>query len=180
MEKELLSMAQQFTGLPMEDLIGGPLNASAKANAAMALTQTKFLLETCFNRVERALTDKEKEEYKKKYGKDADSSVRHTSYAPVMIEMSLERGVLTPTTDKDGKPTTEIRNFTTSFNLPLLTIIPVNSLGVNNVDISFEMEVKSSFSETESIGVNTIIEAFTQVIQPIEMTAEKGDEKDTK
>ena len=26
-------MAQQFTGLPMEDLIGGPLNASAKANA---------------------------------------------------------------------------------------------------------------------------------------------------
>ncbi len=50
MEKELLSMAQQFTGLPMEDLIGGPLNASAKANAAMALTQTKFLLETCFNR----------------------------------------------------------------------------------------------------------------------------------
>ena len=38
-EKELLSMAQQFTGLPMEDLIGGPLNASAKANAAMALTQ---------------------------------------------------------------------------------------------------------------------------------------------
>ena len=52
--------------------------------------------------------------------------------------MSLERGVLTPTTDKDGKPTTEIRNFTTSFNLPLLTIIPVNSLGVNNVDISFD------------------------------------------
>lgn len=109
-----------------------------------------------------------------------DSSVRHTSYAPVMIEMSLERGVLTPTTDKDGKPTTEIRNFTTSFNLPLLTIIPVNSLGVNNVDISFEMKVKSSFSETESIGVNTIIEAFTQAIQPIEMPAEKGDEKDTK
>ena len=82
-----------------------------------------FCLKPVFNRVERALTDKEKEEYKKKYGKDADSSVRHTSYAPVMIEMSLERGVLTPTTDKDGKPTTEIRNFTTSFNLPLLTII---------------------------------------------------------
>ena len=97
-----------------------------------------------------------------------------------MIEMSLERGVLTPTTDKDGKPTTEIRNFTTSFNLPLLTIIPVNSLGVNNVDIFFEMEVKSSFSETESIGVNTIIEAFTQAIQPIEMPAEKGDEKPDK
>lgn len=34
-----------------------------------------------------------------KYGKDADSSAKHTSYAPVMIEMSLVRGVLTPITD---------------------------------------------------------------------------------
>lgn len=54
-----------------------------------------------------------------------------------MIEMSLERGVLTPTTDKDGKPTTEIRNFTTSFNLPLLTIIPVNSLGGNHPKLAY-------------------------------------------
>lgn len=229
MEKELLSMAQQFTGLPMEDLIGGPLNASAKANAAMALTQTKFLLETCFNKVKTTRTVDGKE-------------VERTSYKPVMIEMSLERGVLTPTTDKDGNPTTEIKSFTTSFNLPLLTIIPVNSLGVNSVDISFEMEVKSSYSETESEnkeqetkgegsfetkvgwgilsvsikgsasyssrdssthdthyeksnsakytvnvhagqlpvpkGVNTIIEAFTQAIQPIELPAKAEQPKE--
>lgn len=48
MEKELMSMSQQFSGLPMEDLIGAPLNAAAKANAAMALAQTKFMLDTCF------------------------------------------------------------------------------------------------------------------------------------
>lgn len=239
-------MAQQFTGLPMEDLIGGPLNASAKANAAMALTQTKFLLETCFNKVERALNNKEAQDYKKKYGKDPDNSVKHTSYAPVMIVMSLERGVLTPTKDDNNEPKTEIQTVTTLFNLPLLTIIPINSLGVNNVDISFEMEVKSSYSETESEnkekdtngegsfesklgwgllsvsikgsasyssrdssthdthyeksnsakytvnvhagqlpvpkGVNTIIEAFTQAIQPIEMpeTANDKDDKDEK
>lgn len=69
------------------------------------------------------------------------------------------------------------KEFSDLFSLSQLTIIPVNSLGVNNVDISFEMEVKSSFSETESIGVNTIIEAFTQAIQPIEMTATKNDGK---
>lgn len=72
-------MAQQFTGLPMEDLIGCPLNASAKANAAMAQAY---------------------------------------QLRSVMIEMSLERGVLTPITDKDGKPTTEIRNFTTCSIFP--------------------------------------------------------------
>ena len=48
MDNNLESMAQQFSGLPLEDLIGGPLSAAAKANNAMALTQTNFLLETCF------------------------------------------------------------------------------------------------------------------------------------
>jgi len=215
MEKELVSMAQQFTGLPMEDLIGGPLNAAAKANASMALTQTRFLMETCFERV----------------GTEDKKSV---SYKPIMIEMSLERGVLSMSTDAStGTVTPSIKTVTTKFNLPLLTVIPINSLGVNNVDVTFEMEVKSSYSESEkdeseknvksdgsfeaklgwgilsvSIkgsasyssrdssthdthyeksnsakytvnvhagqlpvprGVNTIIEAFTQAIQPIEM-----------
>lgn len=218
MEKELVSMAQQFTGLPMEDLIGGPLNAAAKANAAMALTQTRFLMETCFNKIEE---------------KDAQGNPKPISYKPIMIEMSLERGVMTTVEDKEKNKKLEIKPVITKFNLPLLTIIPINSLGVNNVDITFEMEVKSSYSETENEskeaeskgegsfetklgwgplsvsikgsasyssrdssthdthyeksnsakytvnvhagqlpvpkGVNTVIEAFTQAIQPIEL-----------
>lgn len=218
MEKELVSMAQQFTGLPMEDLIGGPLNAAAKANAAMALTQTRFLMETCFNKIEE---------------KDTQGNLKSVSYKPIMIEMSLERGVMTTVEDKEKNKKLEIKPVITKFNLPLLTIIPVNSLGVNNVDITFEMEVKSSYSETENEskeaeskgegsfetklgwgplsvsikgsasyssrdssthdthyeksnsakytvnvhagqlpvpkGVNTVIEAFTQAIQPIEL-----------
>jgi hypothetical protein len=119
MANELVSMAQQFSGLPMDSLIGGPLNAAAKANAAMALTQTAFLLDTCFK-------------------KDGES------YEPIMISMSLTRGVIEP--GKDGAPST-ISSVKTSFELPLLTIIPLNSLGVDKVDISFEMEVKSSYGE---------------------------------
>ncbi|WP_283132217.1 DUF2589 domain-containing protein [Enterovibrio norvegicus] len=46
----LVSMAQQFAGLPMRSLIGGPLNAAAQANSMMAVTQTKFMLDTCFNK----------------------------------------------------------------------------------------------------------------------------------
>lgn len=219
-------MSQQFSGLPMEDLIGAPLNAAAKANAAMALTQTKFLLDTCFA----------------KCGKDEISpsgeKITNYSYNPIMIEMSLERGVIAY--DKEGVPSMDI--ITTKFNLPLLTIIPINSLGINSVDVGFEMEVKSSFSETEhqesqsetsaeaslegklgwgvlsvSVkgtasysskdsathdthyeksnsakytinvhagqlpvpkGVNTIIEAFTQAIQPIELPNVKQQNKD--
>lgn len=129
-----MSMSQQFSGLPMEDLIGAPLNAAAKANAAMALAQTKFMLDTCFvksvNRYDDPVTGETSE---------------RISYNPVMIEMSLERGVI----GYNQQDTPQIDIVTTKFNLPLLTIIPINSLGVTSVDVGFEMEVKSSYSETE-------------------------------
>lgn len=119
-------MAQQFSGLPMDSLIGGPLNAASKANSAMALTQTKFLLDTCFSQT------------------DGDGGKKN--YKPIMIQMQLERGVLTP----NDKGETNIQTVTTSFNLPLLTIVPLNSLAVDEVSIDFEMEVKSSFGEEQS------------------------------
>ena len=128
MSQQLVSMAQQFSGLPMDSLIGGPLNAATNANNAMALTQTKFLLDTCFKK-----DDPEKD-----------------NYTPIMIVMSLSRGVLTPTDTSDHKNTTEIKTVTTKFNLPLLTIIPINSLAVDDIKIDFEMEVKSSYGEETS------------------------------
>lgn len=218
-DRPLVSMAQQFTGLPMDSLIGGPLNAAAKANAGMAVTQTKFILDTCFTK-----------------GGTEDAP----EYKPIMINMTLSRGVITPEEEGNEGSGATIQNVDTTFNLPLLTIIPINSLGVDNVDITFEMEVKSSFSEEQSEtkesniktsgsfeakigwgpvsatvrgsasydhkdssthsthyqksnsakytvnvhagqlpipkGVNTIIEAFTNAIEPIKMPAPKGND----
>lgn len=137
----LLSMASEFSGLPMDSLIGGPLNAAANANASMAMTQTKFMLDTCFT-------------------KTADPKTKKDNYSPIMIVMSLSRGVITPGTpaivDSDGKTVltpakpAAIDTITTAFNLPLLTIIPLNSLAVQTVEIGFEMEVKSSYSEEQT------------------------------
>jgi len=170
MQSGLLSMAQEFSGLPMESLIGGPLTAAAKANAAMAVTQTKFMLDTCFTVTpvgdQAAVT-----------GVPADPTATppvaevigtpaipaHNNYAPVMIVMTLTRGVITPgsaavpadpnaTPPVAGSPAQAaiIQTVKTEFNLPMLTIVPLNSLAVETVDITFEMEVKSSFSEEES------------------------------
>lgn len=124
MESQLLSMAEQFTGLPMKDLIGGPLLAAANANGMMAVNQTRFLLDTCF-----AYDDATK------------------TYTPVMIKMTLTRSALLPGDPTQTPSEPKIVPVTTTFDLPLLTIIPLNSLAVDNVDISFDMEVKSSFSE---------------------------------
>ncbi|WP_200825114.1 MULTISPECIES: DUF2589 domain-containing protein [Aquimarina] len=133
-EKQLVSMAQQFTGLPMDDLIGGPLNAAAKANSAMALTQTRFMLDTCFS---------------------FDDTTK--GYSPIMINMSLTRGVIIPSEEPNAAP--DIKPITTKFDLPILTVIPLNSLAVDNVDINFEMEVKSSYGEETSETQETKIAA---------------------
>jgi hypothetical protein len=125
----------------MDSLIGGPLNAAANANSAMALTQTRFLLDTCF-------TKKPNEKGGKGDAKTGGSD-SNESYTPIMIKMSLTRGVLTPgTAETKNEPV--VKNFETVFNLPLLTIVPLNSLAVQSVEITFEMEVKSSFSEEQS------------------------------
>lgn len=172
------------------------------------------MLDTCFNMAK----------------KDKGGNEIPTQYEPIMIDMILTRSVISE--DKDGK--VSVTPASTKFTLPLLTILPINSLAVETVDINFEMEVKSSFSEDDNKtsesassgsgsfetklgwgplsvsikgsasysskdsathnthyeksnsakytvnvhagqlplpkGVNTIIEAFTQAIQPIELT----------
>ena len=118
MDTNLLSMSQQFSGLPMESLIGGPLNAAAKANSAMALTQTRFMLDTCFNRKEVGTTEP------KSY-----------QYEPIMIDMILTRSVIGPGATEGADPV--IKPASTKFTLPLLTILPINSLAVETVDINF-------------------------------------------
>ncbi|TCC90057.1 DUF2589 domain-containing protein [Pedobacter frigiditerrae] len=178
MESNLLSMSQEFSGLPMDALIGGPLNAAARANAAMALTQTKFMLDTCFTKItvpKADLVKGEPAEFDKDTGLLSKAEVigtpaieKHDSYVPVMIVMSLQRGIITPGTpavdaDDTAKPpvkakaavATQIQSFVTQFNLPMLTIVPLNSLAVDTVDINFEMEVKSSFSEDQSEAKST-------------------------
>lgn len=160
-EKALLSMAQQFQGLPMDSLIGGPLNAAAKANAAMALTQTTFMLDTCFTKT--VLLDDNKAEVK-----DDNGNLVY-NYNPIMIKMVLTRGVITPPPlDADGNPVkdndgnvigTTVQAVETKFDLPLITIIPLNSLAVDNVDITFDMEVKSSYGEEQSQESRTKVAA---------------------
>jgi Protein of unknown function (DUF2589) len=189
MESGLLSIAQQFSGLPMEALIGGPLTAAAKGNSAMAVTQTKFLLDTCFMKrtIEKVAAVPGVAEVKDdKTGAITTAAVvatpeipAHDRYEPIMIVMSLTRAVLTPgvpgkaeipeipeiaadpATGQAHVPAVPavpavpsvapiINNFTTAFNLPMLTVVPLSSLGVESVDINFEMEVKSSFSEESS------------------------------
>ncbi|MCF2858375.1 DUF2589 domain-containing protein [Pseudoalteromonas sp. SMS1] len=123
----LVSMAQQFSGLPMKSLIGGPLKAATDANGMMARTQTQFMLSTCFENGGGG------------GGGGTPPQSSGGKLTPIMVEFELSRPVIKAdgTNGDDAKIT---------LKLPLLTLIPLNSLAVDDVKIHFEMEVSSSTS----------------------------------
>jgi hypothetical protein len=117
-------MAQQFSGLPMKSLIGGPLQAAAEAQQSLAMTQTNYILNTGFSRIE-------------------DGNGKLLGYKPITaaIEMSGTR----PVVDAQGRVTPA--NSALTMDFPILTMMPIPSLAVTEVDITFDMEVKSSYSQ---------------------------------
>tara|TARA_R110002051_G_scaffold325861_2_gene432363 strand:- start:8898 stop:9566 length:669 start_codon:yes stop_codon:yes gene_type:complete len=132
-------MAQAFSGLPMDQLIGVPLIEACRANNRMALAQTKYILDTGFQQT-------------------TDSKTKAVVYTPIEITLDLKRPIITdvplldsnddPVLDVDKNPimTKDVSTAETTVVLPLISAIPVALIGVDFVRISFDMEVKSSYA----------------------------------
>ncbi|GLQ73451.1 DUF2589 domain-containing protein, partial [Vibrio penaeicida] len=110
------NIASQFSGLPMKALIGAPLKAATDANAMIANAQTQFLLSTCFKR-----------------DKDNDEQLE-----PIMVNFTLSRSTI----DQNGLMSEEPLKM--DISIPLMTLIPLNSLALEKLTVAFSMEVKSS------------------------------------
>lgn len=108
-----------FTGLPIDELITKPLVSMVRAQEKMSKEQIKELLDNCFT-------------FDGEY------------YEPIMLKMILTRGVIVPGNEPNQPP--KIEQIVTHFNLPLITLFPLNSLGINEVNIDFDMEVTSEYS----------------------------------
>jgi hypothetical protein len=121
------------SGLNIESLISAPLIAASKANVMMLTGQTRFLLEYCFLKKVDA------------------SKPEHEIYEPKMINMVLKKHVIDHTKKQDEPGfITEVQM---SFSLPLLSIVPLNSLAVDKVNVDFDMEITSITShENQSNG----------------------------
>lgn len=105
-------------GIPIKELLTGPLLAVSQANSAMTAEQVWFLLDYCFTKTEDA-------------------------YHPITIHMKLTRSVIQPESKGD---TPELKQVSLIFDLPLITLIPINSLSVEQASISFELEITSQYS----------------------------------
>ena len=100
---EQCSEAGQFTGIPLENLIGGPLRAAVEAQAALAGTTAEFIRRVGFPETEKA---------------------PHTVTA----------------TCKDGQ----------TIEVPLLSIVPIPDLRINEINVSFDMEVREAEQGTSA------------------------------
>lgn len=166
--------------LDIESLISAPLVAVSKANVVMAQGQTRFFLEYCFNKV-------------------------GDNYEPIMIRMALTKAIVIPpqpaqageppvaasgpgispvTRAKDGIPAQPARpesfaDQTTYFELPLLTIVPLNSLAVDKLNIDFDLEITATKVKPNGIyndSTNMITDDKPQLYGKISYDPNSGQE----
>lgn len=124
-EREVMSMSisEQFTGLPMKDLIGSPLAAAADASINLANSTADFI-----NRV----------------GFDKDGNVRNVAFKYEKISKN-EDGTLNLDAMK--------------VDVPMLAIVPIPNLQVDEVNVLFDMEVKQSEKTENTLDLSAAAKA---------------------
>jgi hypothetical protein len=133
----LVNMSSQFQGLPMQDLIGGPLGAACTSQIQLANATADFIQKIGF------LPEKDAQ------GNVVPGKTRTASF-------TFDR----PSQDPD---TGDIIQQKVELEVPMLAIVKVPNLAINQVDITFDMEVKSSTSTTESEDKEASLDATVKV-----------------
>ena len=111
------NIAQQFVGLPIEDLIVSPIVGMAKGQAKLNEVTWKYISEVAF------VTGKDKD------GKDIVTARS--------LDVQMNRVM---TNGETGEQSLE----TLYSKVPMLPLVPLPSLAITSADIEFTMEVKTS------------------------------------
>lgn len=119
---ELVNIASQFRGLPMADLIGAPLTAACDAQVRLANATADFI---------------------KYIGFEAPANPNDPPTVTRTATFQFKRLKQDP-----ADPNKSVDEDVT-LNVPLLALVKVPSLAITKVDITFDMEVKSSFVAKE-------------------------------
>ena len=128
MAGELVAMSDQFQGLPMDSLIGGPLTAACDSQVRLARATADFIQVIGFLPAEP--------------GASSEKLIPRTAVFRFNRPVQLQ-----PIGGEDTNIT--IKEEEVELEVPLLAIVNIPSLSITSMDIIFDMEVKSSF-ETKS------------------------------
>lgn len=116
-----MAIAEQFAGLDMRQLIGGPLSAAADASTHLAYSTADFI---------------------KTVGFGEDGKVRTVAFAYQKRSMN-----------EDGTSNLDEMKV----DIPLLAIVPIPNLQVDEVNVIFDMEVKQSEKSESSTDLGAQI-----------------------
>ena len=137
MMADLVNMADQFKGLPMEDLIGGPLMAACKAQIKLAKSTAEYIREVGLQ--EHEVLDSDNKPIvtgQDESGKD----IHQKEFKTRQVDFSYKK----PIANSAG---TSITPHEVNISAPMLAIVPVPALLVEELEVDFNMEVKSSATE---------------------------------
>lgn len=123
----LISMADQFKGLPMADLIGGPLKAACDAQVNLALATATFIQQIGFQAPDAATGAQAVRTVAFKFNRQSATAEPNTTGGATVYPME-----------------------TVELDVPLLAIVKVPALSVTTVDITFDMEVKNTVRSSET------------------------------
>ncbi len=130
-----------YSGISIDQLLAAPLVAAANANSSMAKKQTIFLMESCFDRYNIGNEDDEDE-------------VQDYVYHPKMVTLSMTKNVIKPGIDKNKKP--KMEQISTNFEVPILTLIPFNSLSLKDLSVNLDLEITSQKQKSKSFDDNVV------------------------
>ncbi|MCL2226667.1 MAG: DUF2589 domain-containing protein [Oscillospiraceae bacterium] len=117
------SVGDQFKGLDMKNLIGGPLTAAAESSILLARSTADFINDVGF---------------------DSEQKTRNVLF-------KYQRNL----PDPDGN----VSNQEMAVEVPLLAIVPIPNLQIDEVNIVFDMEVKTSERSEDSLSASAKLSA---------------------
>ena len=124
-----MAIANQFVGLPIEDLIVQPLVGMAKGQAQLNDVTWRYISEVAFE-------------------KDEDTGKSKTRF----LDVQLNRYVTNPDTGEQ-----ELQQINSM--VPMLPLVPLPSLAITSADIEFTMEVKQSSTSKDASQTESSIDA---------------------
>ena len=131
------SVASQFDNLPMENLIGGPLQAAATAQGTLANITSDFI-----NNV----------------GLEKDPTTGKLKAKTV--DFSYQKPVKTTTPASGSAPAVESwSTLDMNMQVPLLSIVKAPNLQVKSAEVTFNMEVKASQTDKNTNSQNASLDA---------------------
>jgi hypothetical protein len=141
-------MGDQFKGLPMGDLIGGPLMAACDAQVKLARATSDFIKVVGFK--PKQIT-----------GGGGNPPAPAGELWDVGDVQTAKFRFSRPSAVPNANGQTAQEDV--SIEVPLLSIVKIPSLGIKTVDVVFDMEVKNSETQKESFDAQASLSAEASV-----------------